>query len=135
MGQIYEVTVQKGEDIKTVISDYILKMGWDEVYISGAIGSVIDTAFTAPIENTLPLKAGVTPCPNAAEILSFTGEVMKREKMDPALAAVYPDKTSPLFVHIHASCATAGGHVIGGGLNKGKAFRSVRVFMTPIGQQ
>ena len=45
---------------------------------------------------------------------------------------VYPDKVSPLIVHIHASCATAGGHVAGGGLRAGKAFRSVRIFMIPL---
>ena len=51
---------------------------------------------------------------------------------DPALLEVYPDKVSPLIVHIHASCATAGGHVAGGGLRAGKAFRSVRIFMIPL---
>ena len=62
---------------------------------------------------------------------------MKRECADPALLEVYPDKVSPLIVHIHASCATAGGHVAGGhvaggGLRAGKAFRSVRIFMIPL---
>jgi predicted DNA-binding protein with PD1-like motif len=45
---------------------------------------------------------------------------------------VYPDKTSPYFVHIHASCARVGGEVVGGGLVKGRAFRALRVFLTPV---
>lgn len=132
MSEIYEVTVKRDEDIRGTISDYILERGWDDVYIIGAVGSVIDTAYNAPLDNSIPMHLGVTECPGAAEIVSFTGEVMKREKMDPALAAVYRDKTGPLFVHIHASCATGSGTVVGGGLCKGRAFRALRVFMTPV---
>ena len=133
MEGLYEVTVKRDEDIRQVISDYILEKGWDEVYIIGAVGSVIATAYNAPIDNSIPMNLQTPPCHGAAEVLSFTGEVMKREKMDPNLAKVYTDKTSPLFVHIHASCATGDGKVYGGGLVKGRAFRALRVFMTPIG--
>lgn len=132
MAELYEVTVKTGEDIRQVITDYVLEKGWESVYVIGAIGSVIDMSFTAPIENTLPLRTASTPCNGAAELVALTGEVMLRERMDPALATVYTDTTNPLFVHLHACCATAGGHMMGGGLKAGKAFRAVRVFMTPI---
>ena len=100
--------------------------------IPAAIGSVIGMEFTTPIRNELPLRTSVTPFHNAAELLSFTGEIMTRDRADPALLEVYPDKVSPLIIHIHASCAAAGGHVAGGGLRAGKAFRSVRVFLVPL---
>ena len=29
MGQIYEVTVKAGEDIKEVVTDYVLGQGWE----------------------------------------------------------------------------------------------------------
>ena len=132
MPEIFEVTVKSGEDIRQVISDYVIEKGWQSVMIPAAIGSVIGMEFTTPIQNELPLKTAVTPCHDAAELLSFTGEIMRRECVDPALLAVYPDKTSPLFVHIHASCATAGGHVMGGGMRAGRAFRAVGVFMIPL---
>lgn len=130
--KIYDVEVKSGESIKKVVSDYILERGWENVYLMGAIGSVIECVFTSPVENQMPLRTVRIPCRDAAELVSFTGEVMTRERMDPALREVYQDKESPLFVHIHASAATAGGHVVGGGLAEGKAFRSVRVFMTPL---
>ncbi len=132
MGKLYEVNIPSGGDIKQTITDYVLSMGWENVVIPCAIGSVIGMVFTAPIENELPLRTASIPCNGAAELLSFTGEIMTREKMDPALAAVYTDTESPLFVHIHASCATAGGHVSGGGLKAGRAFRAVRVFLMPL---
>ena len=131
MKGIFEVTVKSGEDIRGAIERFVLQKGWSSVIIPCAIGSVIDMVFTTPVENTLPLKTARTPVSGAAELLSFTGEIMKKERMDPALASIYKDE-GPLFVHIHASCATAGGHVSGGGLAGGKAFRAVRVFLVPL---
>ena len=132
MRGVYELTVNSGEDIKETIVSYILEQKWEEAYISGAIGSVIGMAFTTPVEDKLPLKTASVAVEGAAEVISFTGEVMKRERMDPALEAVYPDNTCPLFVHIHVGCAYRGGNVRGGGLAAGKAFRSLRIFMVPI---
>lgn len=132
MGGLYEVTVEAGQDIRETVAGYVLRMGWDEAYISGAVGSVIDMAFTAPIEDKLPLKTASAAVEGAAEVVSLVGEVMKRERMDEALKAVYPDKESPLFVHIHIACAYRGGNVRGGGLAAGKAFRALRIFMMPV---
>lgn len=52
--------------------------------------------------------------------------------MDEDLKAVYPKTDSPLFIHIHASCARAGGQVMGGGLRGGRAFRKLRIFVRPV---
>ena len=133
MGQIYEVTVKAGEDIKAVVTDYVLGQGWESVYITGAVGSVIGMSYTTPVRDQLPLVTASQPAEGAAEVLSLTGEVMKREKMDPALQSVYKDTECPLFVHIHISCTHRDGSVRGGGLAAGNAFRSLRIFMTPLG--
>ncbi|MGI6263587.1 MAG: PPC domain-containing DNA-binding protein [Succiniclasticum sp.] len=127
-----ELTIPRGQDILPALERYVLDRGWDDVVVVHAIGSVKDLLFACPVEDELPLRVAVTPCHGAAEILSFTGEIMTKEKMDPELEAVYPDRESPLFVHIHASCARAGGQVMGGGLRGGKAFRSLRVFLRPV---
>ena len=77
MNPLYEVTVGRGEDIRQVISDFILAHDWEEVFIVGAVGSVIDTAYNAPIDNSIPMNLAVTEVPGAAEVVSFTGEVME----------------------------------------------------------
>ena len=82
MKGLYEVTVNRGEDIRQVISGYILEKGWEEVFIVGAVGSIIDSAYNAPIDNSIPMNLATNECPRAAELLSFNGEVMKRERMD-----------------------------------------------------
>lgn len=132
MTDFAEVFIDQGQDIRKTIEAFVIEKGWKEVIVVNAIGSVKDLILAAPISNELPLKVGRTSCYGAAEILSFTGEVMVKEKMDPQLRQVYPDTDSPLFIHIHASCARAGGLVMGGGLWGGTAFRSLRVFLRPV---
>lgn len=132
MDNWYEIIVDTNEDILQTIDRYIVEKGWESAVIVNAIGSVKDLVFATPIRNELPLKVGSTPCLGAAEILSFTGEVMKKELMDEDLKAVYPKTDSPLFIHIHASCARTGGQVMGGGLRGGRAFRKLRIFVRPI---
>lgn len=132
MTDFAEVFIDQGQDIRKTIEAFVIEKGWKEVIVVNAIGSVKDLILAAPISNELPLKVGRTPCYGAAEILSFTGEVMVKEKMDPQLRQVYPDTDSPLFIHIHVSCARAGGLVMGGGLWGGTAFRSLRVFLRPV---
>ena len=132
MKDLYEVTVGRGEDIHQVITEFILEHGWEEVFVVGAIGSIIESVYNAPIDNSIPMHLVQRECPASAEVLSFTGEIMKRERMDENLRKVYPDKTSPFFLHIHASCVTGEGKIYGGGLVRGKAFRALRIFMTPV---
>lgn len=129
---IYEVTVKQGEDIKKIITAFILNQGWKNVYVTGAIGSVIAVELTTPCRNCLPLRCDRTKVEDAAEIIQLCGEVMPIECMDPELEEIYPDKDCPLFVHLHAAVAVSGGTVIGGGLGGGKAFRALRVFMIPL---
>lgn len=131
MEGVYEITVEAGCDIKEVITDYVLQKGWENVYIPGAIGSVTEMSYTTPAANKLPLKTESLSVSGAAEVVGFTGEIMKMERMDPMLKSVYPKGDSPLFVHIHVSCAYKDG-VRGGGLSKGKAFRALRVFIIPL---
>ena len=132
MTEFAEVFVDQGQDIRKTIEAFVIEKGCKEVIVVNAIGSVKDLILAAPIRNELPLKVGRTPCYGAAEILSFTGEIMVKDRMDPQLRQVYPDTDSPLFIHIHASCARAGGQVMGGGLWGGTAFRSLRVFLRPL---
>ncbi|MEG0167259.1 MAG: DNA-binding protein [Ruthenibacterium sp.] len=131
MGTVYELVVQKDEDVKDVIEKFVLEKGWESAYISGAIGSARDVTFTAPVSMDFPPKVGNTLCVGPGEVLAFTGEITKRELMDPALEAIYKD-AGPLFIHIHASMAVAGGHVYGGGFKAGKAFRAVKIYIQQI---
>ena len=135
MGRLYEVTVEKDENVKEKITQYILEQGWEDVYISGAVGSVRNVKLTNPVSAEFPPRVGTTECAGPCEVVAFTGEVMKRERMDPVLEKIYPDKTCPFFVHVHASVGVAGSHMYGGGFHDGYAFRKLRVFLQPLDEQ
>ncbi|WP_312641279.1 DNA-binding protein [Hydrogenoanaerobacterium sp.] len=132
MDKVYKIIIDKDEHIKTKIQEYVLSKGWESAYISGAIGSVKELVLTAPENNELPPKVGKVICRGPGEVLAFTGEIMPMNKIDSSLKAVYHDTSSPLFIHIHASVAVAGGHVYGGGFHEGCAFRSLKVYIQPI---
>ncbi|MDY4032700.1 MAG: PPC domain-containing DNA-binding protein [Pyramidobacter sp.] len=129
--ELYEVTVQQGQDIKNVLRTFIQAQGWTAVIIIGAIGSVQSIEFNTPRDDSIPMNLANHGYAHAAEVVSFVGEVMTWEHTDKFLQQAYKDSNDALFIHIHASVATADGSVIGGGLVSGKAFRALRIFMTP----
>lgn len=129
MTKIYEVIVERNQDIKEVVNKFVLDKGWEEAYISGAIGSIRDVELTTPISMDFPPKVEVFSIEGPAESLTFVGEIMKIEKMDPALKEVYSTEGQDLFIHIHASIAIAGSKVYGGGFKSGKAFRKLKIYI------
>ncbi|WP_320129867.1 PPC domain-containing DNA-binding protein [uncultured Sphaerochaeta sp.] len=132
MENLLQLIVPAGGDIMGNILDFLAKQELKSVYIIGAIGSAKNVRIAAPVENELPLRCVEVPFHTSCEIVGFTGEVLEWEVVDKELAAMYPDKDSPLFVHIHVAAASAGGHVFGGGFRGGEAFRSLRIFMIPV---
>lgn len=132
MTEMLQIIIPAGKDIKMCILDFLAGHDIENALIIGAIGSARDIRIAAPVEHELPLRTAEVPYNVACEIVGFTGEVMKWDAVDPDLAAMYPDKGDPLFVHIHVAAAMAGGHVFGGGFRGGKSLRSLRVFLLPL---
>ena len=124
-----EVTVNAGEDILQKLEAFVAGQQWNTVVVTNAIGLVKDILLATPAVNELPLGIITEPCNGTAEILTFAGEIMRKEFMDPQLKEVCPNVESPLFFHIHAACTKPGGEVIGGGLWGGRAFQELRIFL------
>lgn len=129
--EVVSITIPAGQEIRKAILDYVLAPRIENALVIGAIGSAVDISVTTPIDHAPPLKTIEVPYQAACEIVGMSGEIMPWEQCDPRLKAVYPDKDCPLFVHIHIAAAMMGGHLFGGGLRSGKAFRAVRVFLLP----
>lgn len=128
--QLYDLTLGPGQEIKGAIRQYVEEQGWSEALIVGAIGSAIGLKFNTPASECPPLRTTESECPQAAEVVGFSGEIKSLEKVDPQLAANYAADGCSLFVHIHACCVSRSG-VYGGGLTDGRAFRSLRIFLVP----
>jgi len=129
MSKILELTIPAGKDIKEAIVEFVVEQQLTRSIIIGGIGSAKNLEIAAPISPELPLKTTPTLYPVAAEILSFSGEILPWEEVDSLIKNQYSQSTDPVFVHIHVSAAFAGGLVFGGGLRGGNAFRALRIFM------
>lgn len=127
-GAIWELEIGRDEDIKSSISEFFRSQGWDQACICGAVGSVKEVTLTTPVSFDLPPAVTKTPFTGPGEVLAFSGEVMKSDLMDPLLKEIYKGDED-LFIHIHISLAGGGAHVYGGGLDKGKTFRGLKVFI------
>lgn len=124
---IWEMEIGRGEDIKGGVAAFIRERGWERASICGAIGSVRDVTLTTPVSMDLPPQVAKTRCEGPGEVLSFTGEILRADLMDPMLREIYPPD-EPLFIHIHISLACSGARVYGGGLDNGRAFRGLKIF-------
>ncbi len=129
MMEFAEMTIERGEDIKKTIVDYLMVNKIKTALFLNAIGSAKDLVIANPEEHELPLKPVPTIFHEACEVVSLSGEAMDWKECDPMLLKVYPDRDLPIFLHLHVSAAIIGGHTFSGGLWGGTAFRSLRVFM------
>jgi hypothetical protein len=88
---IYQITVAKGEEVKEKINQFILERKWEAALILGGIGSVRDVRYSVPVGQPDNYRIEFTEYPAPAELVSFSGEIMKSECMDPDLKKVYGD--------------------------------------------
>lgn len=135
MSKLISLIVPRGEDIRGTINAFALKHGITHAYVSGAVGSAYDFIFNAPDGKSFPIKPVSTKVSGPAEILAFSGEIMPKSELDENLQRIYQDDPYELFIHVHAAVAVAGAQVYGGGLVEAKSFRSVTVFLMPLGQE
>lgn len=126
---LYEWIIERDEDIRACLDKYMVESGLQHAYISGAIGSIKDVLLAAPASLDIPPRLVLTNCNGPAEITSFSGDVYLRHLAPPDELFLDDQAASPLFAHIHMSCAIAGGSTCGGGLRAGKAFRRIKLYV------
>lgn len=127
--EFYELIIERDEDLRTQLDQYMLSKGFKHIYISGAVGSMRDITLAAPAGFNIPPNLVLTKCLGPAEITSFAGDVYLRHLAPQDELFLDPEEKSPLFAHIHMSCAIAGGKTYGGGFRTGKAFRRIKLFI------
>jgi len=131
MAEIHVIRVGVNEDIIESIRTFIHEKQWEKACILNAIGAVKDLVFAVPAGMTVPPNLFQFPIAGPGELVSFVGEIMKVEAMDPILKTVYKC-SDEYFIHIHASAAVGAATVFGGGFRAGKAFMGLSIFITRL---
>jgi predicted DNA-binding protein with PD1-like motif len=110
------LALHKGDSVKEKIEAFVAEKGWQKAIVTGALGSVVDVTVGNAKTQTIPPEVNYTHIEGPFEILSFCGEVVKKED-------------GSWFTHIHMAGSKADATVFGGGMQKAAVFLGLQVFL------
>ena len=94
------------------------KKQWEEGLVQGALGSVVNITLNNAAENTIPPRVQTTNIEGPFEILSCTGEIIRRAE--------------GYYTHIHVSGSLSNAQVLGGGLQNAEVFKGLKLYLQQI---
>ncbi len=110
------LALHKGDSVKEKIEAFVAEKGWQKAIVTGALGSVVDVTVGNAKTQTIPPEVNYTHIEGPFEILSFCGEVVKKDD-------------ESWFTHIHMAGSKADATVFGGGMQKATVFLGLQVFL------
>lgn len=110
--------LSKGDKVIEAIKNFVTDKDWQEGLIMGAIGSVINVTVNNAAGRTIPPPVKTSRFEGPFEVLSFIGEVLKKE--------------GETIVHIHTSGSLSDGNVFGGGLQSAEVFKQFKVYLQKL---
>jgi len=110
------LALHKGDSVKEKIEAFVAERGWQKAIVTGALGSVVDVTVGNAKTQTIPPEVNYTHIEGPFEILSFCGEVVKKDD-------------GSWFTHIHMAGSKADATVFGGGMQKATVFLGLQVFL------
>ncbi len=117
MGKLlHTLVLQKGASVKEEIELFVGEQGWQRAIVTGALGSVVNVTVGNAKTQTTPPEVNYTDIEGPFEILSFCGEVVKKDD-------------GSWFTHIHMAGSKANATVFGGGMQKATVFLGLQVFL------
>lgn len=132
MPEIQTLSLGRGQDIAQGIFEYLAEQKWQGALIVAGLGSVTSAAFANPQDTNSPPTIHVTTIEEPAEVVSFVGEVFRKDIAPSDLPAYTFDTPCDYAVHIHVSIGGAGGRVIGGGFRSGTVMRGLNLYIQEI---
>lgn len=115
---VHVLKLSPKDDFIAKIREFVAEKGWQEAYVQGTIGSVIDVVLTNAAGNTLPPPVQATEVDGPFEMLSCTGEIIRQEQ--------------GYYTHIHISGSKTDATALGGGLRQANVFRQMKIYIQKI---
>ncbi|MGL5513840.1 MAG: PPC domain-containing DNA-binding protein [Sporomusa sp.] len=116
--QVYVLQLSTGENVIDAVRKFVSDQNWEEGVVQGALGSVVNVIVGNAAGNTLPPQVQKTNLAGPFEILSCTGEVIRRD--------------DGYYTHIHASGSLSDAQVFGGGLQTAEVFKGLKVYLQKV---
>lgn len=113
---LHTLALHKGDSVKGKIEAFVEDKGWQRAIVTGALGSVVAVTVGNAKTQTIPPEVTYTDIAGPFEILSFCGEVVKKDD-------------GSWFTHIHMAGSKTDATVFGGGMQKATVFLGLQVFL------
>lgn len=135
MAKHYTIELGKDQDVMQGIHDFLMDKKWKSAVIVAGVGSIYDVKVGNPGSMDMPpLLTAITvhkPC----EIVSFMGEITRKEDAPPDLPCQVRDTPSDYIVHIHMSFSHSEGVVNGGGFRQATVLRAINVYVVAFEEE
>jgi predicted DNA-binding protein with PD1-like motif len=118
MSQIHILQLSKGDNVIEKIKQFVESQNWAEGIVQGALGSVVNVKLNNAAENVIPPRVQTTEFEGPFEILSCTGEIIRRD--------------DGYYTHIHTAGSLSNAHVFGGGLQAAEVFKGLKLYLQQI---
>lgn len=132
MAKLHVIELKKDEDVMAGIHNYLMEKKWKAAVITAAIGSIYDVTVNNPISHDSPPKLQMTHVDKLCEVVSFMGEITRKEDAPQGLPCIISDTPSDYIVHIHMTCSHTDGTVCGGGFRNAKVLRALNIYALEI---
>jgi len=115
-----------------VLFEYLKDKVWPAALILSGIGSVRSVTLGNPLDLGTPPKMMMKTIDEPAEVISFMGEVIRKENAPADMPAYVFDSPCDYVVHIHASVSHGAGIVDGGGFRGGVVMRALNIYIQEL---
>ena len=129
MAKLHVIELKKDQDVVKGIHDYLMDKKWKAGVIVAAVGSIYDVTINNPISHDNPPKLQMTDIHELCEVVSFMGEITRKEDAPQGLLCQIADTPSDYIVHIHMTCSHTDGTVRGGGFRKATVLRALNIYV------
>ncbi|MDY3692430.1 MAG: PPC domain-containing DNA-binding protein [Dysosmobacter sp.] len=132
MPKLHVIELQKDQDVVAGIHAYLMDKNWKAGVIVAAVGSIYNVTLNNPITHEFPPKLLMTDVNEMCEVVSFMGEITRKEDAPEGLPCQIADTPSDYIVHIHMSCSYGAGNVRGGGFRKATVMRALNIYVLEL---
>ena len=129
MPKLHVIALKKDEDVVGGIHNYLMDKKWKAGVIVAGVGSIYNVTVNNPISHDAPPKLLMTDVSELCEVVSFMGEITRKEDAPAGMPCIISDTPSDYIVHIHMTCSHTNGVVVGGGFRKATVLRALNLYV------